>query len=342
MTFPFQLTRPVWGATRGRFVADGGFAVSIHAPRTGRDTFALRLIGDIVYVSIHVLRAASFTAGVSIHAPRAGRDQNGFNFREGFVRFNSRAPCGARHGQVALFSYDRVSIHAPRAGRDKFGDKYYVIATFPAASRSAARRLFQFTRPVWGATARVGAIRATREFQFTRPVWGATKRQIRRGRGAWVSIHAPRVGRDLGVANFSNLLGCFDSRAPCGARQQQPQRQTLPRGFNSRAPCGARLLRFYFCAGGGLSCFNSRAPCGARRASSFNTQRIDHRFNSRAPCGARLLMIQRLSKTPLFQFTRPVRGATTPRRAPEPPKPPVSIHAPRAGRDLTDFILDKQ
>jgi len=80
-----------------------------------------------------------------------------------------------------------VSIHAPRMGRDM---------TLRHAGR---QRVFQFTRPAWGATVSVSRVpdgarvsihaprmgrdlypkipRYTIEFQFTRPAWGATKRK---------------------------------------------------------------------------------------------------------------------------------------------------------------------
>ena len=56
-------------------------------------------------------------------------------------------------------------------------------------------------------------------------------------------------------------------------------------------------------------------------------------FNPRAPCGARLPIPSCLVLGPVFQSTRPMRGAT----APESLCPicgAISIHAPHAGRDL--------
>ena len=80
-TFGFQSTRPVRGAT-GRGRRDGRRdAISIHAPRAGRDS--LHTSG-----SVHLY--------ISIHAPRAGRDGNSTSPEPG----------------------ELISIHAPRAGRD--------------------------------------------------------------------------------------------------------------------------------------------------------------------------------------------------------------------------------
>jgi len=56
--------------------------------------------------------------------------------------------------------------------------------------------VFQFTRPAWGATPDAETLRARLEFQFTRPAWGATQDTPSACYEDWVSIHAPRVGRD--------------------------------------------------------------------------------------------------------------------------------------------------
>ena len=55
----FQSTRPVWGATIKPIAELAYEGVSIHAPRVGRDQYAL---------------AGDGCAAVSIHAPRVGRD----------------------------------------------------------------------------------------------------------------------------------------------------------------------------------------------------------------------------------------------------------------------------
>ena len=79
--------------------------------------------------------------------------------------------------------------------------------------------------------------------------------------------------------------------------------------FNPRAPSGARPIVFYL--PGETPCFNPRAPSGAR-----------------PPNQPRHLLPNR------FQSTRPERGATGGCGAAN-GRQPVSIHAPRAGRDLT-------
>ena len=101
---------------------------------------------------------------ISIHAPRVGRDYRRRLSAALRIYFNPRAPCGARH----------LTLWRPS----------YIT-------------LFQSTRPVWGATVTCCANHPIITlFQSTRPVWGATlKRRLLDGR-TFISIHAPRVGRD--------------------------------------------------------------------------------------------------------------------------------------------------
>ena len=77
----FQSTRPVWGATSPNPETLAKIAISIHAPRVGRDD---------------EYHQTTETAEISIHAPRVGRDPLYFPFLSFGRYFNPRAPCGAR------------------------------------------------------------------------------------------------------------------------------------------------------------------------------------------------------------------------------------------------------
>ena len=127
--------------------------VSIHAPRAGRDAGRIRQ-GLRWYVSIHAPRAGrdqmNWCAHVSERAfqstrPARGATRHNQDVRRLEIRFNPRAPRGARRITRAyitrgdMFQSTRpargatapsgrepirpiVSIHAPRAGRDDGGD----------------------------------------------------------------------------------------------------------------------------------------------------------------------------------------------------------------------------
>ena len=125
----FQSTRPLRGATSASIQFTSSFAISIHAPRTGRDYLPRALIVN--------------TIDISIHAPLTGRDcvdtivshplKVDFNPRAPYGArrpraappaspggyFNPRAPYGARRqGTYWSGAWCNISIHVPRTGHD--------------------------------------------------------------------------------------------------------------------------------------------------------------------------------------------------------------------------------
>ena len=56
-------------------------------------------------------------------------------------------------------------------------------------------------------------------FQSTRPVRGATCIITSKGCDCFVSIHAPRAGRDTSRWQSASTRTSFNPRAPCGARR---------------------------------------------------------------------------------------------------------------------------
>ena len=245
---------------------------------------------------IRLHRRAGF---ISIRAPRVGRD----------------------HTEHLFISQSPISIHAPRVGRDRNSCTFRVKFA-----------QFQSTRPVWGATRSKHSKWSRFQFQSTRPVWGATGRILCAVPGNHISIHAPRVGRDIEYATHERRTTYFNPRAPCGARPSVLYNVTRNlTNFNPRAPCGARpycrrcIHVGYFisihaprvgrdlrmnCINYQLYNFNPRAPCGARRLRTIPPRPFTLYFNPRAPCGAR------------------------PRQAEQHGEDlAISIHAPRVGRD---------
>ena len=123
----FQFTHPVWGATYLYTSIERFNTVSIHAPRVGCDVQG-QDVSFIIYVSIHAPRVGCD------HSHKQGQKRpNRFNSRTPcgvrhgvplqYVaptnRFNSRTPCGVRHYLDTLdYTQATVSIHAPRVGCD--------------------------------------------------------------------------------------------------------------------------------------------------------------------------------------------------------------------------------
>ena len=58
-------------------------------------------------------------------------------------------------------------------------------------------------------------------FQSTRPAWGATETAELFNVELLISIHAPRVGRDVEENKVSDAVMHFNPRAPRGARLER-------------------------------------------------------------------------------------------------------------------------
>ena len=163
----FQSTRPTWGATPADAL-------------------------DLMYVA------------VSIHAPHVGRDPSGRCTAFAPNGFNPRAPRGARrrHGTKRQALHG-VSIYAPHVGRDetKEGGMRMEESFNPRAPRGARRCL---EPPMIGA----------RLFQSTRPTWGATPPLRVHPSHRGVSIHAPHVGRDAAHTGTDGGGSMFQSTRP--------------------------------------------------------------------------------------------------------------------------------
>ena len=221
---------------KGSLQLPGGF--------NSRTPCGVRLIDSIdethpAKVSIHAprvgcdrhVRTPRSRSSVSIHAPRVGCDASYASWTAGQPRFNSRTPCGVRP---------------------------------PHPTALLIPQKFQFTHPVWGATAYLCGIQIDNAFQFTHPVWGATEKL----RTQWCRY------------------GGFNSRTPCGVRLGYYTAYAPHLSFNSRTPCGVRrgstrststTSRFQFThpvwgatpfslpGGCAWRCFNSRTPCGVRQ-----------------------------------------------------------------------------
>ena len=190
-----------------------------------------------------------------------------------------------------------ISIHAPRVGRDQL----------PRFAPSSLRNF----NPRAPCGARLASGRPPRPFvafQSTRPVWGATRLSTGDGSNKEISIHAPRVGRDVKHPTGQSNATEISIHAPRVGRDSGLFLRIVPgQNFNPRAPCGARLdaTASVFLA----IDFNPRAPCGARQGSR-TTRMMRTDFNPRAPCGARRAIAAKRS-THIC----------------------ISIHAPRVGRD---------
>ena len=107
-----------------------------------------------------------------------------------FNHFNPLSPRGERHDIISVSCWGSfISIHSPRVGRDWF-------VTLP----SGRRYPFQSTLPAWGETNvfRKGG-NGQRDFNPLSPRGERLDAAAAFGRPFDISIHSPRVGRDIAV-----------------------------------------------------------------------------------------------------------------------------------------------
>ena len=175
--------------------------ISIHAPRAGRD-WSSGDKGCRHGISIHAPRAGrdilievdGKTVVISIHAPHAGRDRKSYPCRMGgSTYFNPRAPCGARPLVPGIYQLlkNHFNPRTPRGVRRGAYTTYCLVFTI---------------------------------FQSTRPVRGATKAFNQANAEANISIHAPRAGRDGGVALPLLVLHPISIHAPRAGRDPLSRR----------------------------------------------------------------------------------------------------------------------
>ena len=125
---------------------------------------------------------------------------------------------------------------------------------------------------------------------------------------ARVSIHAPREGRDLDAPVEIDMGMEFQSTRPVKGATRKLAASEHERDVSIHAPREGRDV--------------ARGNAKPRTLVSIHAPR-EGRDDEVESLFHRELM---------FQSTRPVKGATRPRR-PHPRPPQVSIHAPREGRD---------
>ena len=143
---------------------------------------------------------------ISIHPPRVGRDRH-FSLSQCRHRhFNPPSPCGEGPG-----SFD---VTHPKGG-------------------------FQSTLPVWGGTAGVGIFNLYNlDFNPPSPCGEGRHCLPQFPQGQRISIHPPRVGRDLVQTRSCPEHQDFNPPSPCGEGRVSLGIDCINLNFNPPSPCG--------------------------------------------------------------------------------------------------------
>ena len=150
--------------------------------------------------------------------------------------------------------------------------------------------------------------------------------------GYTISIHAPRMGRDAAPAARWRAKHDFNPRAPYGARHSGVSDKAGAQAISIHAP---RMGRDGSVSSDAYAFtrFQSTRPVWGATAGTRRQRPGTRNFNPRAPYGARPCNPGGVGHEWIFQSTRPVWGATT-GLLDAGGHHPISIHAPHAGRDL--------
>ena len=204
--------------------------------------------------------------------------------------FNPRAPCGARRiFSGTLLDKVFISIHAPRAGRDEINQ----------TTNKKEDQHFNPRAPSGARLLCIGRGDRVDGFQSTRPVRGATHSRFSSIQWRFISIHAPRAGRDTLDKIGSLHISHFNPRAPCGARRLPfPRRWTRQRFQSTRPVRGATFFGFQPPV---INLISIHAPRAGRDEAIQNEVTFRGNFNPRAPCGARQQKYTKLLYTLLRQ-----------------------------------------
>ena len=255
--------------------------------------------------------------------------------------FNPRIPYGMRHELAHIKRDRRISIHASRMGCDIGNSrKPLEIKISIHASRMGcdtqknsrrANNLFQSTHPVWDATTgEIGCLPQS-AFQSTHPVWDATSKRRFDYPRIVISIHASRMGCDLGWASAgARIITYFNPRIPYGMRPLHEAAKQILGAFQSTHPvwdatygkgADADILKFQSTHpvwdataiivdrhhGRRISIHASRMGCDC---STIPCSTMPAYFNPRIPYGMRPPSVPFSPCGPLFQSTHPVWDAT--------------------------------
>ena len=168
---------------------------------------------------------------ISIHSPRMGRDAVCCGNHVSHTISIHSPRMGRDRGEDAADQWIAISIHSPRMGRDG----WYRSTVY-------TKRRFQSTLPAWGETGVQGdALIPCAAFQSTLPAWGETREPAVRPLPVSISIHSPRMGRDLNISSSFSPPIYFNPLSPHGERPEGGYSgKSISGDFNPLSPHGER------------------------------------------------------------------------------------------------------
>ena len=191
----FQSTLPAWGETRPHQRLRKPRTISIHSPRMGRD---------------RMFNFNKWGHRISIHSPRMGRDRQVLFLVRLAAQFQSTLPAW---GETYFFTKSAKRI-AFQSTLPAWGETYN-------GSERYSDLLFQSTLPAWGETTWYNTPTIICPFQSTLPAWGETVIMMATTVDVTISIHSPRMGRDVYEMPQARTISNFNPLSPHGERPKE-------------------------------------------------------------------------------------------------------------------------
>ena len=241
--FSFQSTLPARGATAALRPHSLPPSISIHAPRTGSDSFSSVLLHprlDFNPRSPHGERLSTISTGSNGSSFQSTLPARGATAPPGFQRpfevISIHAPRTGSDQALLLRSCNHtISIHAPRTGSDyraaqAVANDLHFNPRSPHGERPIAGRgtagqsHFNPRSPHGERLAQLWTSVDGGQFQSTLPARGATAAGHHSQHDRWISIHAPRTGSDVplsartpGARGFQSTLPARGATLSCTA-----------------------------------------------------------------------------------------------------------------------------
>ena len=219
--------------------------------------------------------------------------------------------------------------------------------------------VFQSTLPVRGGTLRLAKYDGWDGISIHPPRAGRDAGASHDIGGEGISIHPPRAGRDTPPKSTRRHGQHFNPPSPCGEGRERYVGDGSACNFNPPSPCGEGQSPPSFMHG--TTVFQSTLPVRGGTTSGFCADKSPlifqstlpvrggtpigavfpawlSDFNPPSPCGEGPMVTDKGLLLCVFQSTLPVRGGTLSIYLLQKSRS-ISIHPPRAGRDLWAYLF---
>ena len=195
---------------------------------------------------------------------------------------------------------------------------------------------FQSTLPAWGETKARPAAPAGDDFNPLSPHGERLGGNVSVSAHGTISIHSPRMGRDLLGKQYRLYNKYFNPLSPHGERLKKFGNFASQTYFNPLSPHGERLAAHH--GRNVRQRFQSTLPAWGETKSVEGNSPVHGKFQSTLPAWGETNASSLCHGVPIFQSTLPAWGETVGHGRAD-VAVIISIHSPRMGRDRASWKI---